>query len=67
MRIHIKPGNIQRYNAAFYDDTCIECLTPIEEGDPLGFLTESDGRYGPLCDDCLINVGTPTEIETRKR
>lgn len=57
---HIKPHNFRRYNAAFYDDECVECLAVISEGDPIGFL--EPGRYGPLCDDCLNQLKEPLEV-----
>lgn len=63
MRIHIKQGDKKLYNHAFFPDQCVECTITIEEGDPIGWLTESDGRYGPLCFDCTQTLATPTEIK----
>lgn len=64
MRFHIKPGDIVKYNAAFYDDQCVECSVEIEEGDPIGFLKvpNDSGRDGPFCIDCLEEVGTHSVI-----
>jgi len=69
MRISITPGNVIRYKAAFHPDVCIECLTEIEQGDAIGYLKDPPeaSRYGPLCDDCLTEVGTPTYIDVQKK
>lgn len=62
MRIHIEPGNIRRFQRAFYEDTCLECHQTIDEGDPIGYV---DGE-GPMCDDCIKDCGTRTKIEIRE-
>jgi len=62
-RYHINPHNYRRYAGAFYDDECVECAQPINEGDPIGFLNEGDGRYGPICEDCLTELAEPMEVK----
>jgi hypothetical protein len=62
MRIHIVPGDIKRFSAAFHDFECVDCLEHFEEGDPIGYV---DGD-GPMCDDCIRAVGTKTQINVQK-
>ena len=59
MRIHVVPGDIKLYKAAFHDDECLECAVVIAEGDPIGYVD----RDGPYCYDCTKEVGTETVME----
>jgi hypothetical protein len=62
MRIHVKPGNLKIYSAAFHDDTCLECRDAIMEGDPIGYVKGD----GPYCYDCAKDIGVKTEIQVMK-
>jgi hypothetical protein len=59
---HISPHNYKQYSAAFYAQDCLECGELIEEGDPIGWLTDGNSEHGPLCKGCLDELKENMEV-----